>query len=119
MPDLRRERRDRERQRLDVAVTVTATTGGDRNDFGEWVPRVETFKAWARRDDLELDEGRSLEESGQRFGRAFAYVMRHDHRIRAGKAEISDPDFPGESHVDRVEHIGRRRYIRAVALWST
>ena len=119
MPDLRRERRDRERQRLDILVTVTADLGGDRNDFGEFVPTVETFTTWARRDDLDAEETRSLEEAGQRFGRAFAYVMRHDDRIAPGKTTITDPNFDGAGHVDRVEHVGRRRYLRAITVYST
>ena len=116
MPDLQRERRNRSRQPLDRRVSVTLEGGGARNQFGEWVPGTQTILAWARRDDDATIQGRDLSEAGFRVEASTAYVMRHNPLIGPG-AVINDNGR--EFRIDRVEEVGRRRYIRATGAYST
>ncbi len=116
MPDLRREQRDRSRQPLDIRVSITLAGGGMRNEFGEWVPGVQTVLTWARRDDQATVEGRDLGDAGFRVTGSTAYVLRHNPMIGPG-AVINDDGR--RFVVDQVEEIGRRRYIRATGSYSS
>ena len=64
----------------DRRITVTVSTEGHRNDFGEWIPgEVTPIEAWASRRDV--GQERKLERQGTRDETSRDWRVRWDSRI--------------------------------------